>query len=148
MIDPSIFLSAMREYGRTRALALREAAPNLTDTEIIERELFIPEWKEGAYIAGAVVRRSELDQDYRVLQDHDSTGNPTWTPENSPALFGVCHTTNPEKAKAWVEPLGTSGMYYLNECYRDENGVVWRQVYDGGNVYNAATLPERWEVVK
>ena len=137
----------MYQYGRNKALALREEAPSLTDTQVIGQETFVPEWREGVQPVGAVVRRSRLDQVYRVLQTHDSTGNPSWTPEATPALFSVCHTTDPAKAKPWAEPQGTSGMYYLSECYRDQEGTVWRQVYDGANVYDAAALSERWEQV-
>ena len=138
----------MYQYGRNKALAIREEAPSLTDTQVIEQETFVPEWRPGVQPAGAVVRRSRLDQAYRVLQAHDSTGNPSWTPEATPALFSVCHTTDPAKAKPWAEPQGTSGMYYLSECYRDQEGAVWRQVYDGANVYDAAALSERWERVE
>lgn len=136
----------MYAYGRSKALELRAAASELTDTEVIEQELFIPTWREGPQVAGYLVKYE--GQDYRVLQTHDSTGNPGWNPAASPALFGVCHTTNPYRAKPWVEPMGTSGMYYKDECYIDGEGVVWRQVFDGGNVYDAATLPERWEQVE
>ena len=132
-------------YGRTKAGELREAAPSLSDTEVIDRELFIPEWRPGPQTAGSVVRRSAADQVYRVLQSHDSSGNESWAPEQVPALFGVCHTTDPAKAKPWAPPQGTSGAYRLGECYRDSRGQVWRQVYDGDNVYDAAVLAERWE---
>ena len=34
---------------------------------------------------------------------------------------------------------------YLSETYDlDENEVIWCQIYDGDNVYDAAALPERW----
>ena len=135
----------MYNYGREKALELRANASQLTDTEIIDQELFIPTWREGQQVLNAVVQYE--GQVYRVLQAHDSTGNSAWNPAATPALFGVCHTTNAAKAKPWVAPSGTSGMYYLDECYIDGNGIVWRQTYDGGNVYDATTLPERWEQV-
>ena len=135
----------MYNYGRERALELREEAPTLTDTELIDQELFIPHWKEGLQVLNAPVQYE--GQIYRVLQGHDSTNNSAWNPINASSLFGLCHTTNPEHAKAWVAPLGTSGLYYLNECYKDEQGVIWKQIFDGGNVYDAATLPERWQQV-
>lgn len=133
---------AMYNYGREKALELRAEASILTDTEIIDQELFIPHWKEGLQIKDAPVQYD--GQVYRVLQAHDSTGNPGWTPATQPALFSICHTKNPYKAKPWMNPSGTSGMYYLNDCYIDENQLIWRQIYNGENVYDAATLPERW----
>lgn len=145
MLDSQVLIEAMYNYGRQKALELRAAAPELTDTEVIEQELFIPTWHEGQQILDAVVKYE--GQVYRVLQAHDSTGNPSWNPASSSALFGVCHTKNPLKAKPWVAPMGTSGLYYLDECYVDIDGIIWKQIFDGGNVYDAATVPERWEVV-
>ena len=140
-------IEAMYQYGRAKALALREQAPKLTDTEVIAQEGFIPEWRAGVQVLNALVKRSNIDQVYRVLQAHDSTATPDWTPETQPALFSICHTTDPNKAKPWADAQGTSGMYYKNECYKDVNGIVFRQTYDGANVYDAAAMPERWEKV-
>ena len=140
--------AGMYAYGQSKARELRSNAPDMTDTEITAAESYIPEWRAGIQKAGAPVRRSGLDQNYRTLQAHDSSANPNWTPEATPALFGIMHTTDPAKAKAWVAPLGTSGMYSLGECYKDSSGKVWRQIYDGGNVYDAAAMPDRWEIVE
>lgn len=127
---------------------VKEQAVNLSDTRVVALERFISEWTPGVQQKDSLVRRSSVNQVYRVLQAHDSTGNPTWTPEECPALFSVCHTTDPAKAKPWVEPFGTSGMYKLNECYLDESdGSVYRQTFPGDNVYNAKALPERWKKV-
>ena len=144
-MDRDLFVAAMYAYGRNKALDLRDEAPELTDTEVIEQETFIPTWREGPQIFEAPVKYE--GQVYRVLQAHDSTGNPSWNPAASPALFSVCHSKDPAYAKPWVQPQGISGMYYKDECYVDGGGVVWRQVYDGGNVYDAATLPKRWQQV-
>lgn len=145
-MDNDILIAAMYAYGRSKALELRAEAPELTDTEVIDQELFIPTWREGPQTIGSLVRF--LGQVYRTLQTHDSTGNPAWNPADTPALFGVCHTKDPYKAKPWVNPYGTSGLYYKDECYVDGEGTVWRQVYDGGNVYDATALPSRWEAVE
>lgn len=137
---------AMRLYGWTKARELRAEAHSLTDTELMDQDDFIPVWHPGAWGLGAPCQHE--GQVYRVLQAHDSTGNDSWNPASVPALFGLCHTTNPAKARPWVPPSGTSGVYKLGECYRDERGCVWRQVYDGDNVYDAATVPDRWELVE
>lgn len=144
-MDSTILNAAMYAYGRSKALELREAAPELTDTEVIDAELFIPTWREGVHEAGSPVRQGE--QVYRTIQTHDSTGNPAWNPADTPALFGICHTKDPAKAKPWAAPMGISGLYYKDECYIDGEGIVHRQTYDGGNEFDAATLPERWEAV-
>lgn len=144
-MDNVILNEAMYNYGRQKALELRAEAPELTDTEVIDQELFIPHWKEGVHTAGDPLQYE--GQVYRVLQAHDSTGNPSWTPATQPALFSICHTKNPFKAKPWITPQGISGMYELGDCYIDNEGIVWRQIYNDNNVYDAATLPERWEQV-
>lgn len=141
-------VAGMFDYGQTKARELRTKAPSMADTEIIDNESFIPEWRPGLQKAGAPVRRKEIDQNYRTLQGHDSTNNPNWTPEREPALFGIMHTTDPEKAKEWVDPFGISGLYYLNECYRAKNGAVYQQTYDGGNEYDAEAMPDRWVKVR
>lgn len=63
-----------------------------------------------------------------------------------PALWGLTHTTNPDHAKPWVSPLGTSGMYMTGECYVDENGIIWKCLNDN-TVHTAAAYPVGWEQV-
>ena len=144
-MDSELLRAAMYAYGRSKALELRAAAPELTDTEVIDQETFIPTWKDGVHTIGDPLQYE--GQVYRVLQTHDSTGNPTWNPVELPSLFSICHTKNPYKAKPWITPQGISGMYELGDCYIDDEGIVWRQIYNDSNIYDAATLPERWEEV-
>lgn len=120
-------------------------AAGFTDTKLVDLEPFIQLWKPGMWQVGKAVCYE--GQVYRVLQSHDSTGNEGWTPAAVPALFGVCHTKNPAKAKPWVQPQGTSGVYTLGDCYLGDNGRVWRQIYDGDNVYDATATPDRWEAI-
>ena len=138
---------ALYWYGRDKALALRNQAEGMSGTEIIDQELFVPDWKPANYqTVGAPVHYE--GQVYKVLQAHDSTSNPDWTPAATPALWSICHTTDPAKAKPWLEPQGTSGMYYKDECYLADDGTVYRQIYDGDNVYDAEAMPERWQAVE
>lgn len=138
---------AIRILAKESALHLKEQGKGMSGTEIIDQELFVPEWKPANYqTVGAPVRYG--GQVYKVLQAHDSTSNPDWTPDTQPALWSICHTTDAAKAKPWAEPQGTSGMYQLGECYIADDGTIYRQIYDGDNVYNAEALPERWEAVE
>ena len=138
---------AIRILAKESALHLKEQGKGMSGTEIIDQEIFVPEWKPANYqTVGASVHYE--GQVYKVLQVHDSTSNPDWTPAATPALWSVCHTTDPAKAKPWLEPQGTSGMYQLGECYRADDGMVYRQIYDGDNVYDAEAMPDRWEAVE
>ena len=116
-------MSNMKEVfynlGKHDAALLRVEAANLTPTEIINRELSIP-----------------------AFNPENAAAHPG-RPSELRALWGLCHTKNPDKAKAWVNPLGTSGMYMKDECYKDENGVVWRSLIDN-NVYLASSYPMGW----
>lgn len=138
---------AIRIFAKENALHLKTQGEGMSGTEIIDQEIFIPEWKPADYqTVGAPVCYE--GQVYKVLQAHDSTANPDWTPAATPALWSICHTTDPAKAKPWAEPQGTSGMYQLGDCYIADDGTIYRQIYDGDNVYNAEALPERWEAVE
>lgn len=138
---------AMGIFSKQNAQHLKEQGKGMSGTEIIDQELFVPEWKPANYqTVGAPVKFD--GQVYKVLQAHDSTSNPDWTPAATPALWSICHTTDPAKAKPWLEPQGTSGMYYKGECYIADDGTIYRQIYDGDNVYDAVAMPDRWEAVE
>ena len=147
MINKEMVKEALAMYGKAKATELRSSANTMSGTEIIEQEVFVPEWKPANYqTVGAPVRFD--GQVYKVLQAHDSSQTPDWTPAATPALWSICHTTDLAKAKPWMESQGTSGMYYKDECYRANDGTVYRQIYDGGNVYDATAMPDRWETVE
>lgn len=137
---------AMYQAGRAEALNLQGKAQGMTGTEIISQERDVPEFVPGkdysVWPAGAPV--SDDGQVWQLIQPYDSTAHPG-RPGELRALWGLCHTTDPAKAKAWVDPLGTSGMYMAGECYRAEDGRVYRCLADN-TVHDAAALPEGWEV--
>lgn len=135
------------ELGRANALSLRAEAKNLTGTEIIDREhdapTFNPAKDYSEFPAGSPVR--DGGQVWLLLQPHNAA-HYSGRPADLRALWGLAHTTNPAKAKGWVDPYGTSGMYMTGECYRDLAGAVWRCLQDN-MVYDAAALPGAWEQV-
>ena len=137
----------MYDYGRNEALKLRQEAisGSADGAAIIAKEEFVPEWREGPYnTVGAVVR--EGTQIYRVLQAHDSTGNPGWKPSATPALFEVYHTKDPAKAKPYVAPYGTSGLYDKDEVCLWTDGIVYKSLVDN-NAYSPADYAANWEKV-
>lgn len=142
----SNMIDVFRSLGRSDALTLRQEAASLTGTQIIEREVAIPAFDPqkdySAYPVGAPV--SDGGQVWTLIQPYNAA-NYDGRPADLRALWGLAHTTNPARAKAWVEPQGTSGMYMKDECYRDEEGVVWRALQDNV-VYSAEEMPGYWEV--
>lgn len=141
-------IDVFRSLGRSDALKLREEAAGLTGTEIIDREFsapaFDPQRDYSGFPAGAPV--IDEGQVWLLIQPYNAA-HYEGRPSTLRALWGLAHTKNPAKAKPWVDPFGTSGMYMKDECYVDSEGVVWR-CKDNNVVHPASALPSAWEVVK
>ena len=133
--------------GRKNALALRYAAHGMTGTEIIDREQDAPQYDPqkdySGYPAGSPVR--DGGQVWLLLQPHNAS-HYTGRPADLRALWGLAHTTNPAKAKAWVAPYGTSGIYMKGECYRGAGGAVYRCRAEN-TVHSAEEYADAWERV-
>ncbi len=133
--------------GQANALALRVEADDLDGTAIIAREHDVPDFIPGKDYSGWPVGAPVRDggQVWQLIQPYDSSAHPG-QPAELRALWGLCHTKDPAKAKPWMAPLGTSGMYMAGECYRAGDGTVYRCLQDN-MVYDAMALPSAWEVV-
>lgn len=140
-------IDVFRSLGRSDALKLREEAHALTGTQIIDREFCIPVFDPmkdySAYPAGSPVR--DEDQVWTLLQPHNAA-HYGGRPSSLRALWSLAHTTNPKKAKPWVNPYGTSGMYMTGEVYLGADGTVWRAKQDN-LVHDALSYPQGWEKV-
>lgn len=136
-----------RSLGRSDALKLREEAASLTGTQIIDREhsapAFDPTRDYSAWPVGAPV--TDEGQVWLLIQPYNAA-HYAGRPSTLRALWGLCHTTDPTRAKAWVDAYGTSGMYMTGECYKAEDGTVYRAVQDN-LVLDAAAYPAGWEAV-
>lgn len=140
-------IDVFRSLGRADALKLREEAHNLNGTQIIDREhsapVFDPTKDYSGFPAGAPV--TDEGQVWLLIQPHNAA-HYTGRPSTLRALWGLAHTTNPAKAKPWVNAYGTSGMYMTGECYRAQDGTVYKAKRDN-LVHDAASLPDAWETV-
>lgn len=138
-------LSRERQRGRAAALDLARRAPELDGTAIIAEEDHIPPWREDAvYTAdmlGWPVR--DGDQVYTILQAHTPAHNPGSRPADLPAIYSIKHTRDPRRAKPYLPPNGTSGMYMAGDCAVD-GGRVWRSGIDS-NVWRPSEYPAGWE---
>ena len=137
-----------RSLGRQDALKLREEAKDLTGTQIIGREFSIPPFDGkkdySAWPVGSPV--TDEGQVWTLIQPYNAACY-AGRPSSLRALWGLVHTTNPERAKPWVDPYGTSGMYREGECYKDADGRVWRCMKDN-TVYDAKTWPDGWALAE
>lgn len=141
-------IDVFRSLGRADALKLRTEAADLTGTQIIAREhsapAFDPAKDYSNWPIGAPV--TDEGQIWLLLQPHNAA-NYDGRPSTLRALWGLAHTTNPARAKPWVDSYGTSGMYMTGECYVDTDGVVHRCLQDNV-VYDAKAQPSAWETVE
>lgn len=126
-------LATIEEKGTADALELRAeaAAGTVTDTEIIDREDAVPEWDAGRDYTGCPVGTPVTygGQVYGLNIPHNAAHYPNDNPGNNRTLWGLKHTTNPYKAKPYVQSEGTSGMYMTGECCTDPEAEDPTQVY-------------------
>ena len=144
-------LERERNRGRLAALELQERAPDMSGTEIINEEdkipAFNPEKDYSAWAVGLPV--VDEGQVWLLLQPHNAA-HFVGRPSTLHAMWGLAHTKDPAKAKPWVGPYGTSGLWKIDECctypYTDGTIHVFRNLYND-NDYPPLTLnvEDRWE---
>ena len=143
MMDPR---TVMYEEGRRQALALQSKAPDMTGTELISSESNIPAWSSSKdytkWPMGAPV--TDEGQVWILLAPHNSA-HYMGRPSGLRSLWGLAHTTDPSRAKPWIAPYGTSGLYMSGECCT-ENGAVFRSTQDN-NPYAPSEFPKWWQQV-
>lgn len=138
----------MFRAGQRDARELRAAAHGMTGTEIIAREISVPpfdpekdytDWPVGGPVA-------DEGQVWTLIQPHNAAHFPGLRPSGNRANWGLTHTKDPAKAKPWVDPFGTSGLYLKDECYLDKQGRVHRCLVEQTN-FDAVAMPSYWEDV-
>ena len=141
-----------KSQGKADALDLASRAKDMDGTAIIAEESHIPAWSEEAVYTTAHVGYPAQDdgQVYTILTPHTPANNPGSRPADLRAIYSLLHTKDPAKAKPWMGPYGTSGLYMLEECctypHSDGTSHVWRNLYDN-NEYPPLALnaEDRWE---
>lgn len=139
-----MILGIMRAQGRADALDLRARAADLDGTAVIEEEVKAPAWDGSKDYSGWPVGAPVTDagQVYKLLQPHNASHYPGTTPATLPALWSICHTKDPAKAKPYLAPNGQSGMYMTGECCT-EGGHVYQSTMDN-NVWAPSGYPSGW----
>lgn len=135
----------MKEKGADDAASLRVRANAMTGTEIIAEEIAVPDFDAQKDYSACPVGTPVADegQVWTLIQPYNAA-NYDGRPSTLRALWGLCHTTDPTKAKPWVDAHGTSGMYMTGECYKAADGTVYR-CKQNNCVYDVTALPSAWE---
>lgn len=146
-------LILMKEKGKSDALDLRARAKNLDGTAIIAEESKVPrfdpekdysDWAVGSPVFEEVEGERQV---FTLIIPHNAANYPGSTPSNTRALWSLTHTKDAAKAKLWVAPLGTSGMYMTDEVCKHSD-KLWKSKRDN-NPYEPGTTgtDDFWEVV-
>lgn len=141
-------LQREQERGRADALGLASRAADMTPTEIIEEETKVPMFNWGTDYSKCPVGSPVAQlvdgevQIFTMITPVNTNHYPGITPATERSLYSLCHTKNPKKAKAWVAPLGISGLYSIDECCVDA-GHVWQSTKDG-NEFSPTAYPPYW----
>lgn len=149
MMTKTESLTKMKEKGAYDAQELQQQAAEgtVTETEIIDREIAVPAFDPQKDYTTWRVNSPVADegQVWLLLQPYNAA-NHNGRPSTLRALWGLAHTKNPEKAKPWVDPYGTSGMYMKDECVLWTDGKVYKALNDN-TVHTPEAYPAGWEVV-
>lgn len=157
MTEKELVLSVLEQQGKENASDLRARAPEMDGTGIIAEEEKIPwfdpeknytGWKTGSPVKQTVNGETQV---FVLNIPHNAAEYPGVTPENNRTLWGISHTKDPAKAKPFVPPSGTSGLYKLDEVCTDPDAedpaVVYRNLKDD-NEFPPHVMPSYWEVAE
>ena len=100
-------------------------------------------WTPGAYAVGDV--RVYGGVPYRCVQAHDSSANPGWTPDATPALWMQYHGTTPETARPWVAPAGAHDVYRAGEYMIWTDGQMYKCLQNTN--FSPVEYARAWEAV-
>lgn len=148
MTNKDVVLQALRSQGAADALDLRGRASDLDGTAIIAEEVKVPkfdpekdytDWPAGSPVYEEV---DDEKQVFKLITPYNASSY-EGSPSTLPALWSICHTKDPAKAKPWLAPNGTSGLYALDGCCTELNHV-WKNTHDN-NEFSPSAMPERWE---
>lgn len=135
----------------TRMSAINEiAAGERSGTDVIACEELLPEWTkigpkgDGSHEIGEPCLHA--GQSWRCCQAHNTNNNPDIEPGKNPAQWAPYHTTDPTKAKAFVQPTGAHDAYLKGEVCLWTDGKVYRSTINS-NAYSPADYAQGWEKV-
>lgn len=156
MTNKELVHSIIFAQGKADALNLRTRAADLTGTEIIAEEdkvpMFDPKKDYSAWPVGAPVYdiHDGEKQVFTLIIPHNASHYPDVRPNNNRTLWNLTHTKDAAKAKAFVAPSGTSGLYMADEVCavytEDGERLVYRSNVDN-NPYSPTEYAQNWTLV-
>lgn len=130
----TLALEAMRAKGAADAVDLRDRAKDMDSTAVIAEEqkvpVFNPQQDYSCWPVGGPI--ADHGQVYQLIIPHNAADY-EGRPGSLPALWSITHTKDPDRAKPYLPPNGTSGLYMTGECCT-KDGQTWRSTQDG-NAY-------------
>ena len=82
----------LRKRGKADAaeLAAQVVAGSITDQELLEQKAKVPTWRARDFSQMPVGTPYKFeDMVYKLIQPHDATDNPDWTPPATPAMWAA-----------------------------------------------------------
>lgn len=148
MDSRDFIMTAMHTAGAAdaSAIAAKSISGEADGAALIAAEEQIPTWRQRDYTDVPIGTPYKYgDQVYKLWQAHDATNQPDWTPDKAVSLWDICHTTDPAKAKPYVTPQGTWGMYQTGDVCT-EGGKLYRSTMEN-NVWEPSAYPQGWEEI-
>lgn len=149
MTDREFILDTLKRSGKLIAADLQTRAANMTGTEIIAEEEYLPSFDEAKAHKNMMERpvgfvcRSAAGRAVKLLQPYNSDVY-TQQPEELAAQWGFYWSQDPAKALPFIA-LSTS-PYNAGDCCTHE-GHTWRSGQDG-NVWAPGTPGVKWDIVE
>ena len=133
----------------TRVNAINEiVAGERTGTQVIACEELLPAWTKAGPDGDSTHKVGEPcthdGQSWRCCQEHSTKNNPDIEPGKSPAHWAPYHTTDPAKAKPFIQPTGAHDTNMKGEVCLWTDGTVKRSKVND-NAYSPEDYPDNWE---
>lgn len=123
-----------------------------TGTQVIACEEILPAWTKAGPDGDGTHKVGEpcthAGQSWRCCQAHNSVNNPDIEPGQSPAHWAPYHTTDPARAKPFIQPTGAHDAYLKGEVCLWTDGKVYRSTMETANAYSPTDYPQGWQEIE
>ena len=123
-----------------------------TGTQVIACEEILPKWTKAGPDGDGTHKVGEpcthAGQSWRCCQAHNSVNNPDIEPGQSPAHWAPYHTTDPARAKPFIQPTGAHDAYLKGEVCLWTDGKVYRSTMETANAYSPTDYPQGWQEIE